>query len=159
MQYLQKLTRLDLSRQAHAMTPHQGVGGGQAIEVSISFCPSNLPHDNLKPSKDAHILARLLAHPSSTKHTIPSILKLHERLRLTRTQAAAEKSRTNGMMYEFNHPDFLFNDPASHPEGPSRAELEALGNGVGTSFAWLAEGGIEEDWAEAQAQLKVISEE
>jgi len=121
---------------AHAMTPHQGVGGGQAIE-------------------DAHILGRLLAHPSADKSKIPSILKLHESLRRSRTQSAAEKSRENGMMYEFNHPSFLFNDP-SHPDGPSREELEALGNAVGESFAWLAEGDVEEDWAEAEAQLKAI---
>jgi hypothetical protein len=63
------------------------------------------------------------------------------------------------MMYEFNHPAFLFNDPSSHPEGPSRAELEALGSRVRSSFAWLAEGGLEDDWAEAEVQLKVISEQ
>ncbi|KAJ6620964.1 FAD/NAD-P-binding domain-containing protein [Mycena sp. CBHHK59/15] len=123
---------------AHAMTPHQGVGGGQAIE-------------------DAHILGRLLAHPLVVKPKIPATLKLHEKLRLSRTQDAGEKSRINGMMYEFNHPNFLFNDP-THPDGPSREELEALGNAVGLSFAWLADGNVEEDWAEAEAQLKAIAE-
>ncbi|KAJ7473609.1 hypothetical protein B0H11DRAFT_2236442 [Mycena galericulata] len=118
---------------AHAMTPHQGVGGGQAIE-------------------DAHSLARLLAHPSASIERIPEILKLYEKLRLTPSQAAAEKSRVNGMMYDFNHPDFLFNDPAGgHPDGPTRAELAALGEAVGRSFAWLAADdghGDVEDWSE-----------
>ncbi|KAJ6460478.1 hypothetical protein C8R47DRAFT_1226244 [Mycena vitilis] len=121
---------------AHAMTPHQGVGGGQAIE-------------------DAHILGRLLAHPLTKKENIPAVLKLYEELRLAPTQEIAEKSRINGMMYEFNHPDFLFNDP-SHPESPSREELEALGDAVGRSFAWLADGEVEADWVEAEAKLKAI---
>ncbi|KAJ7464503.1 hypothetical protein FB451DRAFT_1263683 [Mycena latifolia] len=123
---------------AHAMTPHQGVGGGQAIE-------------------DAHILGRLLAHPLAAKRKIPAILKLYEDLRLSPTQAAAEKSRINGMMYEFNHTNFLFNDP-SHPEGPSREDLGALGKAVGLSFAWLADGHAAEDWVEAETRLKEISE-
>ncbi|KAF7350707.1 FAD NAD-binding domain-containing protein [Mycena sanguinolenta] len=123
---------------AHAMTPHQGVGGGQAIE-------------------DAHILARLLSHPVTRKENITGVLKIFEDLRLAPTQGAAERSRTNGMMYEFNHPDFLFNDPC-HPDEPSREELEALGDAVGLSFGWLADGNVEEDWAEAEAKLKNIAE-
>ncbi|KAJ7080838.1 FAD/NAD-binding domain-containing protein [Mycena epipterygia] len=123
---------------AHAMTPHQGVGGGQAIE-------------------DAHILGRLLAHPLATKEKISAILKLYEDLRLSPTQEVAEKSRVNGTMYEFNHPNFLFNDP-THPDGPSREELEELGNAVGLSFTWLADGNIEEDWAESEEKLKAIVE-
>ncbi|KAJ7613355.1 hypothetical protein DFH06DRAFT_1109238 [Mycena polygramma] len=122
---------------AHAMTPHQGVGGGQAIE-------------------DAHILGRLLAHPLTKKETIPAVLKLYEELRLAPTQEIVEKSRINGMMYEFNHPDFLFNDP-SHPESPSREELEALGSAVGQSFTWLADGQVDADWAQAEAKLKAVA--
>ncbi|KAJ6530254.1 hypothetical protein B0H19DRAFT_967599, partial [Mycena capillaripes] len=117
--------------------PVNGVGGCQAIE-------------------DAHMLARLLTHPAARKYNIPSILKLFEELRLPPSQDAAEKSRINGLMYQFNHPDFLFND-ASHPEEPSREELEALGNAVGRSFAWLTDGEVEADWAEAEAKLKVIA--
>ncbi|KAJ7438743.1 hypothetical protein FB451DRAFT_1378122 [Mycena latifolia] len=127
---------------AHAMTPHQGVGGGQAIELL----------------KDAHILGRLLAHPSAFKANVSAILKIHENLRLTRTQEAGNKSRINGLMYEFNHPEFLFNDP-SHPDEPSSEELKRLGKSVGLSFAWLADGSIEKDWAEADAELRVLGME
>ncbi|KAJ7215163.1 hypothetical protein C8J57DRAFT_1396941 [Mycena rebaudengoi] len=122
---------------AHAMTPHQGVGGGQAIE-------------------DAHMLGRLLAHPLTRKEKIPSVLKLYEELRFSPTQDAAEKSRVNGTMYEFNHPRFLFNDP-THPAEPSREELEALGRSVGESFSWLADVHVEEEWAEAEAKLRAIA--
>jgi salicylate hydroxylase len=107
--------------------------------------------------KDSHILGRLLAHPSATKEKIPAILKLYEDLRLSPTQDAAENSRINGLMYEFNHPDFLFNDP-SHPDGPSREDLKVLGKAVGLSFAWVAEGRAEEDWAKAEAGLKAVYE-
>lgn len=103
--------------------------------------------------QDVYILGRLLSHPLADKAKLPAILKLHEHLRLARTQSAAEKSRLNGMMYQWNHPSFLFNDP-SHPDAPSRSELAALGNAIGESFAWLAEGHVEEDWAEAEAQMK-----
>ncbi|KAF7350687.1 FAD NAD-binding domain-containing protein [Mycena sanguinolenta] len=124
---------------AHAMTPHQGVGGGQAVE-------------------DAHILARLLSHPVTRKEHITGVLKLFEDLRLAPTQDAAEKSRMTGMMYEFSHPDFLFDDSV-HPNKPSREELKALGNALGLSFGWLAEGNVEEDWAKAEARLKNITEQ
>ncbi|KAJ7770085.1 hypothetical protein B0H16DRAFT_1307283, partial [Mycena metata] len=109
--------------------PHQGTGGGQAIE-------------------DAHMLARLLAHPSVVKKNIPAVLELYQKLRLGPTQDAAEKARINGSMYEFNHSEFLFND-IGHPEGPPRKELEALGNAVGASFGWLAKGHTAEDWTAA----------
>jgi salicylate hydroxylase len=91
----------------------------------------------------------------ATKEKIPRILKLYEDLRLSRTQDAAEKSRINGLMYEFNHPNFLFNDP-SHPDGPSREDLEALGKAVGLSFAWVADGHVDEDWEKAEARLKAV---
>ncbi|KAJ7717963.1 hypothetical protein B0H16DRAFT_1798522 [Mycena metata] len=136
---------------AHSMTPHQGVGGGQGIEVHYISTVDQL----IEAIKDAYLLGRLLSHASTTRADIPAILKLYEALRLPPTQDAWEKSRINGMMYEFNHPDFLFNDP-SHTDGPSRDELERLGAAVGLSFMWLAEGNAEEDWAEAEARLNTI---
>ncbi|KAJ7726936.1 hypothetical protein B0H16DRAFT_1735435 [Mycena metata] len=120
----------DAASRAHAMTPHQGMGGGQAIE-------------------DAHMLGCLLAHSSAVKANIPAVLKLYQELRLIPAQDAAEKSRLNGMMYEFNHPDFLFDEP-------SREELTALGEAIGRSFEWLAEGNVAGDWAEAEAQLRML---
>ncbi|KAF7333435.1 FAD NAD-binding domain-containing protein [Mycena venus] len=120
---------------AHAMTPYQGIGGGQAIE-------------------DAHILGRILSHTLTRKDNISSILKLYEALRLSPTQEAAKKSRNNGLLYQFNHPDFPFSDP-NHPQ---RDELEAIGNAIGRSFGWLADGDAEADWVEAEAKLKEIAD-
>ncbi|KAJ7644892.1 hypothetical protein FB45DRAFT_898914 [Roridomyces roridus] len=124
---------------AHAMTPHQGVGGGQAIV-------------------DAHILGRLLAHPLTSKSNVSAVLDLYDSLRRPPTEEVTEKSRINGLMYEFNHPDFLFNDLATHPDGPTRAELEALGKAVGKSFEWLAEGDVQADWVAAEAKLMLIAQ-
>ncbi|THH09273.1 hypothetical protein EW145_g2128 [Phellinidium pouzarii] len=69
---------------AHAMTPHQGAGGGQAIE-------------------DAHVLAALLAHSRTTRETLPDALRAYDAVRIPEANAVVNSSRLNGMMYEFNH--------------------------------------------------------
>ncbi|TCD63053.1 hypothetical protein EIP91_006040 [Steccherinum ochraceum] len=117
---------------AHAMLSHQGVGGGQAIE-------------------DAHILGRLLAHQAITKENTPNALKIYQELRLKASQKAAERSKENGMMYEFIHPDFAFD---SRKGEPTRDQLTRLGQAIGDSFQWLAVGGCDEDWTMAENMLK-----
>ncbi|KAI5118612.1 hypothetical protein M0805_008043 [Coniferiporia weirii] len=69
---------------AHAMTPHQGAGGGQAIE-------------------DAHVLAALLADKRTTCATLPVALRAYDAVRIPEARAVVCSSRLNGMMYEFNH--------------------------------------------------------
>jgi salicylate hydroxylase len=105
------------------MTPHQGMGGGSAIE-------------------DAYILGLLLAHPSTNLTNIVQVLKIYESIRLPFVQRVVEQSRTNGLLYEFL-------DPRS--EGFS---LEALGEEIGKSFAWLGVGGCKEEWERAEIMLK-----
>ncbi|KAL5526975.1 hypothetical protein ACEPAF_8704 [Sanghuangporus sanghuang] len=68
---------------AHAMSPHQGAGGGQAIE-------------------DAYVLASLLTHPRLTRRNIANALKAYDAIRVPISQRVMESSRANGMMYEFN---------------------------------------------------------
>jgi len=67
---------------AHAMTPHQGSGAGQAIE-------------------DAYVLAALLTHPSTTRKSIPRALKIYEAVRLRHGNDIQRRSRENGKLYEF----------------------------------------------------------
>lgn len=67
---------------AHAMTPHQGSGAGQAIE-------------------DAYVLAAILTHPSMTREKIPQALKIYEKVRLPHANEIQRKSRENGKLYEF----------------------------------------------------------
>lgn len=65
------------------MTPHQGAGGGQAIE-------------------DAYVLAALLAHPGVDRETLGRALEAYDAVRVPVAQEVARKSRLNGMMYELN---------------------------------------------------------
>ncbi|KAI0745659.1 FAD/NAD(P)-binding domain-containing protein [Earliella scabrosa] len=68
---------------AHAMTPHQGAGAGQAIE-------------------DAFILAEVLGHHSTMLSTLTRALTAYERVRLPMANHVLKGSRQSGNMYEFN---------------------------------------------------------
>ncbi|KAI0355681.1 FAD/NAD-P-binding domain-containing protein [Trametes cingulata] len=70
---------------AHAMTPHQGAGAGQAIE-------------------DAFILAEVLGHPRTTLSTLHHALSAYEAVRLPLANHVLKGSRESGDMYEFNGP-------------------------------------------------------
>jgi salicylate hydroxylase len=76
------------------------------------------------------------------------VLRIYQDIRLPRGNMAAALSRDNGLMYEFNHPDFLLG------QDPPKVELEKLGNAIGQSFEWLAEGGCDEVWNKAEEQLQ-----
>ncbi|KAF8883521.1 FAD/NAD(P)-binding domain-containing protein [Infundibulicybe gibba] len=112
---------------AHAMLPHQGVGGGQSIE-------------------DAHILGRLLSHPSTNLGNIEQVLEIYQSIRLPQGSKAAQRSKDNGLMYDFCHPDF-----PTH--ATSAEELKGLGEAIGKSFEWLVQGGCDQDWKEAETRL------
>ncbi|PPQ77194.1 hypothetical protein CVT25_011040 [Psilocybe cyanescens] len=66
---------------AHAMSPHQGAGAGQAIE-------------------DAYILANLLSKAS--KNSLPRILDAYQAVRLPAANQVLSGSYESGAMYEFN---------------------------------------------------------
>ncbi|KAI0821662.1 FAD/NAD-P-binding domain-containing protein [Trametes gibbosa] len=70
---------------AHAMTPHQGAGAGQAIE-------------------DAFILAELLGNTHTTLSTISRALQTYEHVRLPPANHVLRGSYESGNMYEFNGP-------------------------------------------------------
>ena len=110
------------------MTPHQGVGGGQALE-------------------DAYILGRLLAHPKTSLSDIAQVLKVYETIRLPLSQEAAETSRNNGLVYDFMHPDYPVGEDAG------KEELGKLGKEIGRSFAWLGKAGCVDDWKKAEVSL------
>ncbi|KAM5533711.1 hypothetical protein V8D89_012584 [Ganoderma adspersum] len=70
---------------AHAMTPHQGAGAGQAIE-------------------DAYVLAEVLGHANTTIANLPTALAAYESVRLPMANHVLQGSRQSGDMYEFNGP-------------------------------------------------------
>jgi salicylate hydroxylase len=67
---------------AHAMTPHQGLGGGQGIE-------------------DAYILARLFAYSGMTVSALPHVLSIYDFIRRPASQMVARQSLVNGLTYGF----------------------------------------------------------
>ncbi|KAF8586521.1 FAD/NAD-binding domain-containing protein [Ramaria rubella] len=74
-----------LGDSAHAMTPHQGAGAGQAID-------------------DAFILAGILGSPNTTKQALTTALRAYEHIRLPMASHVLQGSRDSGRMYEFNGP-------------------------------------------------------
>ncbi|KAF8217130.1 salicylate hydroxylase [Mycena galopus ATCC 62051] len=67
---------------AHAMTPYQGSGAGQAIE-------------------DAYILATVLGHGRTTRENIPCALHIFDEIRRPEAIRVAEASRLNGRYFSF----------------------------------------------------------
>ena len=67
---------------AHAMTPHQGLGGNQGIE-------------------DAYLLARLLIDATTTISNLPDVLGIYNSIRLPFSQDVARRSLATGLMYGF----------------------------------------------------------
>ncbi|KAA8894294.1 hypothetical protein FN846DRAFT_913060 [Sphaerosporella brunnea] len=72
---------------AHAMTPHQGLGGGQGME-------------------DAFILWKLLAHPVAQKENLEAVLRVYDDIRRPFAQSVAERSLKNGFIYGFLLPGY-----------------------------------------------------
>jgi salicylate hydroxylase len=72
---------------AHASTPHQGAGAGQALE-------------------DAFILSNLLADPRiQSASDIPKAFKAYDATRRPRSQKVVTTSRAAGQIYGFEGPD------------------------------------------------------
>lgn len=95
----------------------------------------------------------MLAHKYTNKFNIADVLRIYQDIRLPFAQSVVDRSRDSGLMYEFNHPDYLFESD------PSREKMEELGNAIGEKFQWLAQGGCDEDWDRAEGLLyKIVSD-
>ncbi|EIM79714.1 uncharacterized protein STEHIDRAFT_163533 [Stereum hirsutum FP-91666 SS1] len=68
---------------AHAMTPFQGAGAGQAIEATF-------------------ILSSLLSLPLTTLRTLPQVLSIYSRVRVSFANKIAERSRMKGLDFALN---------------------------------------------------------
>lgn len=73
---------------AHASTPHQGAGAGQALE-------------------DAFVLSSLLADPriQSAAADIPKAFRAYDAIRRPRSQRVVTSSRAAGEIYSYDGPD------------------------------------------------------
>ena len=116
---------------AHAMTPHQGSGAGQAIE-------------------DAYVLAALLAHPSTTLEKVAVALKVYEMVRLQHANGVMRGSAMNGRLYEFADPRFAH--LAVNTDGSTRvvdaanaSTLLGVGQAIKECTRWRWETDVEDD--------------
>ncbi|MCJ1248745.1 hypothetical protein MMC30_005964 [Trapelia coarctata] len=111
---------------AHAMTPHQGLGGGQGIE-------------------DAYILWRLLAHPTTSRSNLAKVLQIYNDIRLPFAQKVAARSLANGLMYGFLLPEYdgLSLDIVGRDLGASCEWL-------------VEDKGCEAEWLRAEAMLREL---
>ncbi|KAF9261124.1 salicylate hydroxylase [Marasmius fiardii PR-910] len=117
---------------AHASTPHQGTGAGQAIE-------------------DAYVLAELLGHPSTTRETIPRALRIYDSIRRPWTQKVAEKARVNGSHLTLDFEDFDFEDA---PDDKVREQLERMGGIIIDNWSWSWNSSVQGDLEDAVRRLE-----
>ena len=78
--------------QAHAMTPFQGAGAGQAIEVSLRMM---IPIQPRLMMQDASILAALFSNELTTKTTVRQVLDIYSQVRQPLATEVARRSRVN----------------------------------------------------------------
>lgn len=97
-------TRAHSRPQAHAMSPQQASGGGQAIEVSPS---PTLSYSFLYLSieQDAYLLATLLGHHLTTKSTLARALSIYDSIRRPVANEVARRSLVNGSLFGLQLPD------------------------------------------------------
>lgn len=97
------------------MTPHQGSGAGQGIE-------------------DAYVLAALLAHPRTTRETLPVALKAYEAIRLPFAIDVQRRSSRSGRLLQLIEAPaegpFAQYDVKTNDEEMSRHDIQANQNGV-----------------------------
>ncbi|KAL5514209.1 hypothetical protein ACEPAG_2297 [Sanghuangporus baumii] len=122
---------------AHAMTPHLGAGGGQAVE-------------------DAYILGKLLASPIATTSNLPSVLRIYDAVRRTYANHIVERAYTLGRLAEFiGVPDYI--DVARAQNG-SKEELQMIGREIRKKWDIHWASVPDDDWKEAERMLKGLSE-
>ncbi|KAI0919700.1 hypothetical protein AcW1_003116 [Taiwanofungus camphoratus] len=121
---------------AHAMTPHQGSGAGQAFE-------------------DGYVLAALLAHPAVTLETLPRALQVYDEIRRPFSQGVLRRSRDTGFLLELNSPGFEDLTEEKSAEGNvTSGKLEEVGKGMDDIMAWLGNTSIMGDCERALEVLE-----
>jgi salicylate hydroxylase len=114
------------------MTPHQGSGAGQAVEVRILICIQFIDTDT-RPPQDAFILATVLGHPNTVKGNIPYALSVYDRIRRPYALNVQERSRLNGLYFTLQPPEFDF---IKLPEHELLPKLKTLGRLIYSNWDW-----------------------
>ena len=85
------------------MTPFQGAGGGQAIEVSCQQWPNRIATLNVTTAEqDAYVLGTILAHPSVTRDNVHFALQVYEEIRRPFSQEVQTHSREAGLLFSLD---------------------------------------------------------
>jgi salicylate hydroxylase len=122
-----------LGDSAHAMSPQQASGGGQAIE-------------------DGFILATLLGHPLTTQSTIRRALAIYDNIRRPVATEVAAKSLVQGKLYGLNIPDVEI-DFEKEPE-----RLVEVGEAIYENWSWTWKSSLEPYIEKAVADLEKSAE-
>ncbi|TFK51409.1 salicylate hydroxylase [Heliocybe sulcata] len=124
---------------AHAMTPNQGSGAGQAIE-------------------DAYVLSAMLTHPDCTRATISDVLGVYDHVRRPLATSVLEGSRKAGLLYDFNVPGFteteVLQTGSDGQPHPNMDVLRQLGREVDKLQEWIWKRSVEEDRKLALGELE-----
>lgn len=117
------------------MSPHQGAGAGQAIEVRTSaFAPFRCcALYLLSDSQDAFVLGNLLAE--APRDQVLRYLEAYEAVRLPAANGVLTGSYESGMMYEFN---------SEHGD-----KYETLGPAIAAQWAWIDQVSLDEELTSA----------
>lgn len=86
------------------MTPHQGAGAGQAIEVRETRTVTSDGLIQEKNLKDAFILASLISDPLCTKQMISKVSQIYDTVSRPRGNRAMRLSRLTGELSELIAP-------------------------------------------------------
>lgn len=121
------------------MTPHQGAGAGQSIEVCCCD-PIKAVITEHNASQDAYILAGILGHHSVTSKNLSEALQAYEYVRRPFANNIIETSRAAGAFYELRSAEkdqYTTLVPAIRNQW-SWVESEDPEDQLGRALRWLA---------------------
>ncbi|KAF8884164.1 salicylate 1-monooxygenase [Infundibulicybe gibba] len=119
---------------AHAMTPHQGSGAGQAVE-------------------DAFFLAMVLGHRATTVETLDRAISVYDAIRRPFSTDIAQRSSQNGRFFTFNYEDADINLQTCGPE-ENMHKLRALGDAIYDNWKWTWSTSLDEMMQEGADMLE-----
>lgn len=94
-------------------------------------------------------MSALLTHPLTTPATLPTALRVYEQVRLPHANGVMQRSRENGLMYEFNDPRF-----AALAESEDPAALQAVATQIERNWEWAWTTSVEDDVRHAVEMLE-----
>ncbi|KAH9840776.1 FAD/NAD(P)-binding domain-containing protein [Rhodofomes roseus] len=126
---------------AHAMTPHQGSGAGQAIE-------------------DGFVLASLLADPRTNRQTLPRVLQIYDAIRRPFSQDIMQRSRNSGRLYEFGlSPTESEGDVVGMTGHSAADDIARRSAALQRMLSWAVETSVMDDRDRALQALDRVTEE